>query len=69
MLAYAYGVMILLPFPVANAFAFTYATFVLMWLGIRSVYHASFLMSLVATLAGFVPVVIAFIYLLASIQR
>jgi hypothetical protein len=69
MLAYAYGAMILLPFPVVNAFAFTYATFVLMWIGIQSVYRASFLTSLVATLVGFVPVAIAFIYLLASIQK
>jgi len=36
----------------------------LIGLGIRSVYRTSFLTTLVTTLVGFVPVSIAFIYLL-----
>jgi hypothetical protein len=66
MLAYAYGAMILLPFPIVNAFAFTYATMILMGLGIRSVYRTSFLTALVTTLVGFVPVSLAFLYLLIT---
>jgi hypothetical protein len=66
MLAYAYGAMILLPLPVVNAFAFTYATMILMGLGIRSVYRTSFLTALVTTLVGFVPVSLAFLYLLIT---
>jgi len=66
MLAYAYGAMILFWLPVVNAFAFTYAAFVLMLLGIRSVYRTSFLTGLVTTLAGFVPVGVAFIYLVVA---
>jgi hypothetical protein len=66
MLAYAYGAMILFWLPVVNAFAFTYAAFVLMLLGIRSVYRTSFLTSLITTLAGFVPVGVAFIYLVVA---
>lgn len=66
MLAYAYGAMILFWVPILNAFAFTYATFVLMLLGIRSVYRTSFLTALVTALAGFVPVAIAFIYLVVA---
>ena len=68
MLAYAYGAMILLWVPIVNAFAFTYAAMVLMGLGIRSVYRTSFLTALVTTLAGFVPVSVAFIYLLATLN-
>lgn len=68
MLAYAYGAMILFPFPILNALAFTYATFILMLLGIRSVYRASFLTALITALAGFVPVALAFIYLLVVIN-
>jgi hypothetical protein len=66
MLAYAYGSMILFWLPVVNAFAFTYAAFVLMLLGIRSVYRTSFLTGLIAALAGFVPVAVAFIYLVVA---
>ena len=66
MLAYAYGAMILFWLPVANAFAFTYAAFILMLLGIRSVYRTSFLTGLITTLAGFVPVAVAFIYLVIA---
>lgn len=68
MLAYAYGAMILFPIPLLNALAFTYATFILMLLGIISVYRASFLTALIATLAGFVPVALAFIYLLVAVN-
>ncbi len=66
MLAYAYGAMILFWLPIVNAFAFTYAAFVLMLIGIRSVYHTSFLTGLITTLGGFVPVAIAFIYLVVA---
>ncbi len=66
MLAYAYGAMILFWLPVVNAFAFTYAAFILMLLGIRSVYRTSFLTGLITTLAGFVPVAVAFIYLVVA---
>ncbi|MCA1737753.1 MAG: hypothetical protein LC740_02675 [Actinobacteria bacterium] len=68
MLAYAYGAMILFPFPLLNALAFTYATLILMLLGIRSVYRTSFLTALIASLAGFVPVALAFIYLLVTVN-
>ena len=68
MLAYAYGAMILFWAPVINAFAFTYATLVLMLLGIRSVYRTSFLTGLVTALAGFVPVAVAFIYLVVAVN-
>ena len=66
MLAYAYGAMILFWLPVVNAFAFTYAAFILMLLGIRSVYRTSFLTGLITALAGFVPVAVAFIYLVIA---
>ena len=68
MLAYAYGAMILFWVPIINAFAFTYATMILMGLGIRSVYRTSFLTALVTTLVGFVPVSVAFIYLLVVVN-
>lgn len=66
MLAYAYGAMILFWLPVVYAFAFTYAAFILMLLGIRSLYRTSFLTGLITTLAGFVPVAVAFIYLVVA---
>jgi hypothetical protein len=66
MLAYAYGAMILFWVPIVNAFAFTYATMVLMGLGIRSVYRTSFLTALVTTVAGFIPVSVAFMYFLVT---
>ncbi len=68
MLAYAYGAMILFWVPIVNAFAFTYATMVLMGLGILYVYRTSFLTALVTTLVGFVPVSVAFIYLLVTVN-
>ncbi len=66
MLAYAYGAMILFWVPIINAFAFTYAALILMWLGIRGVYRTSFLSGLITALVGFVPVALAFIYLVAA---
>ena len=66
MLAYAYGAMILFWVPIVNAFAFTYATMVLMGLGIQSVYRTSFLTALVTTVAGFIPVSVAFMYFLVT---
>jgi hypothetical protein len=68
MLAYAYGAMILFWLPIINAFAFTYATFVLMLFGIRNVYRTSFLTGLITALVGFVPVAIAFIYLVVAVN-
>lgn len=62
-LAYACGALILLPFPVINAFAFTYATLILMTLGIRYVYRASFVTALLTALVGYVPSAILFITL------
>ena len=41
---------------------------VLMWLGIRYVYRTSLLTGLVAALVGFVPVAVAFIYLVVVIN-
>lgn len=66
MLAYAYGAMILFPLPVLNALAFTYAALILMWFAIRGVYRASFLSGLITALVGFVPVALAFIYLVVA---
>lgn len=66
MLAYAYGAMILFPFPVLNAIAFTYAALILMWFAIRGAYRTSFLSGLITALVGFVPVALAFIYLVVT---
>ena len=66
MLAYAYGAMILVPLPVLNAIAFTYAALILMWFAIRGVYRTSFLSGLITALVGFVPVALAFIYLVVT---
>lgn len=64
MLAYAWGAAILFWIPGLNAFAFTYATLVLMLLGIRYVYRTSFLTALVTALVGYVPSSILFILLI-----
>ncbi len=64
MLAYAWGAAILFWLPGLNAFAFTYATLVLMLLGIRYVYRTSFLTALVTALVGYVPSSILFILLI-----
>ncbi|HZC19726.1 MAG TPA: hypothetical protein VE225_08425 [Rubrobacteraceae bacterium] len=69
MFAYAYGAMILFWVPLVNALAFVYAAMVLMILGIQSVYRTSFLTALVATLVGFVPTSLVFIYLLGAANR
>ena len=61
--AYACGALILLPFPVINAFAFTYAMLILMTLGVRYVYRASFLTALLTALVGYVPSALLFITL------
>jgi hypothetical protein len=66
MLAYAYGAMILFPIPVLNAIAFTYGALILMWFAIRGAYRASFLSGLITALVGFVPVALAFIYLVVT---
>ena len=63
MLAYAYGALILLPFPVINAFAFTYAMLILVAVGVRYVYRASFLTALLTALVGYVPSALLFITL------
>ncbi len=64
MLAYAWGVAVLFWIPGLNAFAFTYATLVLMLLGIRYVYRTSFLTALMTALVGYVPSAILFILLI-----
>lgn len=63
MLAYVYGALILLPFPVINAFAFTYAMLILVAVGVRYVYRASFLTALLTALVGYVPSALLFITL------
>jgi hypothetical protein len=67
--AYAYGVMILFWVPLVNALVFVYAAMILMMLGLQSVYRISFLTALVATLVGFVPTSLVFIYLLGAANR
>lgn len=63
MISYAYGALILLPLPVVNAFAFTYAMLVLVACGVRYVYRASFLTSLLTALVGYVPAALIFLTL------
>ncbi len=63
LLAYAYGALILLPFPVINAFAFTYAMLILVTVGVRYVYRASFLTALLTALVGYVPSALLFLTL------
>jgi hypothetical protein len=60
-LAYAWGAAILFWIPGVSALAFTYAAFVLMLLGIRSIYRTSFLTALVTALVGYVPSAILFV--------
>ena len=62
-LAYAYGALILLPFPVLNAFAFTYAMLVLVAVAVRYVYRASLLTALLTALVGYVPSALLFLTL------
>ena len=63
LIAYAYGALILLPFPVINAFAFTYAMLILVAVGVRYVYRASFLTALLTALVGYVPSALLFLTL------
>ena len=63
-LAYAWGAAILLWIPGLSAFAFTYATLVLMGIGIRYVYRTSFLTALVTALVGYVPSAILYLLLI-----
>ncbi len=63
MLAYAFGALILLPFPVINAFAFTYAMLVLVAFGVRYVYRASFMTAVLTALVGYVPSALLFLTL------
>ena len=63
MLGYAYGAMILFWIPVVQAFAFTYATLILMLLAIRYVYRTTFVTALVTALTGYVPAALFFIFL------
>lgn len=63
MLAHAYGAMILFWVPVVNAFAFAYATLVLMVIGIRYVHRTSLLNALVTALVAYVPIALGFIWL------
>ena len=64
MLAYAWGAAILLWIPGLSAFAFTYATLVLMGIGIRYAYRTSFLTALVTALVGYVPSAILYLLLI-----
>ena len=63
MLAYSYGAMILFWIPVLNAFAFAYATLILMVVGIRYVYRTSLLTALITALVAYVPIALGFIVL------
>jgi hypothetical protein len=64
-LAYAWGAMVLFPF--LNALAFTYATLVLMVIGIGYVYRAPFLTALVTALVAYVPSAIIFILIMGFV--
>lgn len=66
MLAYASGAMVFSWIPFVGAFFFTYATLVLMAIGIRSVYRASFLTALITALVSFVPLALAFTWITAA---
>ncbi|WP_166395573.1 YIP1 family protein [Rubrobacter marinus] len=63
LISYVYGALILLPLPVVNAFAFTYAMLVLVAVGVRYVYRASFLTALLTALVGYVPAALLFLTL------
>ncbi len=63
LIAYASGALILLPLPVINAFAFTYAMLILVAVGVRYVYRASFLTALLTALVGYVPSALLFLTL------
>ena len=61
--AYAFGALILSWIPIVGAFAITYALMVLMGMGIRLVYRTSLLTAVVTTVASFLPVGVALIWL------
>jgi hypothetical protein len=63
MAAYACGTLILAWIPIVGAFAITYALMVLMGMGIRFVYRASFLTAVVTAVASFTPISVALIWL------
>src|SRR5215204_5954562 len=63
MAAYAFGALILAWIPAVGAFAVTYALMVLMGIAVRIVYRTSFLAALVTVLVGFMPIVVALIWL------
>lgn len=65
MFGYAYAPMVLALMPVVGAFAFTYATLVLMTIAIRSVYRTSLLTALITALVSFVPLALAATLLIA----
>ncbi len=63
MAAYAYAVFVIAWIPLLYAFAVTYALMVLMGLGVRYAYRASFIVTIITVLVGFVPVTTALIWL------
>jgi hypothetical protein len=65
-LAYAWGAAILFWVPGLSAFAFTYATLVLITVGIYYVYRVSFLTALTAALVAYVPSATLFIFILLT---
>lgn len=65
MLAYASGAMVFSWIPFLGAFFFAYTAFVLMAIGIRSVYRATFLTSLITALVAFVPLALAYTWITA----
>lgn len=66
MLAYASGAMVFSWIPFLGAFFFAYAVLVLMAVGIRSVYGATFLTALITALVAFVPLALAYTYIMAA---
>jgi hypothetical protein len=63
MLAYAYGAMVLFWIPVLKAFAFAYATLVLMVICIHYVHRTTLLNALITALVAYVPIAVGFIWL------
>lgn len=66
MFAYASGAMVFSWIPFLGAFFFAYAALVLMAIGIRSVYRATFLTALITALVGFVPLALAYTWITAA---
>lgn len=63
MAAYAAAALVLTWIPLLGAFAFTYALFVLMGIGIQTTYRTSFLTTVVTVMTGFVPVSTALVWI------